>query len=300
MNNDKYDLHDTAYGVQGWDAILEADMQIINDMIPTRTLGTLGEEVLAYQALFVNPDDYYFYLAQADGTKQPCIGLAVEGGILDEEIRIHQMGVIQNENWAWIPGLPVYLDESTPGELTQTPPTTNKQLIGIALTDTDLFVMIQPPNVFSLPTALLGETVLAHQALYLSDIDEYWYLAQADGTKQPCLGFASKDGELDDEVPLIHSGVIEDGTWSWTPGLPVCLSEDTAGELTQTPPTAHKQLIGYAISATKLLLMIQAVVTVELPVYASNADALVGGLSVGDYYRTGEDPDHVCVVHGGS
>jgi hypothetical protein len=34
-----------------------------------------------------------------------------------------------------------------------------------------------------------------------------------------------------------------------------------------------------------------------LPVYASNAAALAGGLVVGSYYRTGADPDHVCVVH---
>ena len=35
----------------------------------------------------------------------------------------------------------------------------------------------------------------------------------------------------------------------------------------------------------------------NLSVYANNAAALAGGLIVGDLYRTGADPDTVCVVH---
>ena len=36
---------------------------------------------------------------------------------------------------------------------------------------------------------------------------------------------------------------------------------------------------------------------VGLPVYASNAAAIAGGLAAGDFYRTGADPDVVCVTH---
>jgi hypothetical protein len=36
---------------------------------------------------------------------------------------------------------------------------------------------------------------------------------------------------------------------------------------------------------------------VGLPVYANNAAALGGGLTAGAFYRTGADPDQVCVVH---
>jgi hypothetical protein len=32
-------------------------------------------------------------------------------------------------------------------------------------------------------------------------------------------------------------------------------------------------------------------------VYANNAAAITGGLSAGAFYRTGADPDAVCVVH---
>ena len=35
----------------------------------------------------------------------------------------------------------------------------------------------------------------------------------------------------------------------------------------------------------------------DLPEYADNAAAIAGGLAVGDFYRTGADPDPVCVVH---
>jgi hypothetical protein len=31
--------------------------------------------------------------------------------------------------------------------------------------------------------------------------------------------------------------------------------------------------------------------------YAKNAAAITGGLTAGAFYRTGDDPDRVCVVH---
>jgi len=35
----------------------------------------------------------------------------------------------------------------------------------------------------------------------------------------------------------------------------------------------------------------------NLTAYANNAAAVAGGLAVGDFYRTGGDPDLVAVVH---
>ena len=35
----------------------------------------------------------------------------------------------------------------------------------------------------------------------------------------------------------------------------------------------------------------------NLPIYANNAAAVAGGLRPGQFYRTGADPDPVCVVH---
>ena len=35
----------------------------------------------------------------------------------------------------------------------------------------------------------------------------------------------------------------------------------------------------------------------ELSAYSTNAEAISGGLSSGEMYRTGNDPDVICIVH---
>jgi hypothetical protein len=150
MDNDKYGLHTIDYTIQGWDAIMAADMEIINAMIPTRIIGTLGETVVAYEALYLEAVDSKWYKAQADGILQPCHGLAIEGGDDTDEIRIHRMGEIINAGWAWgTIGGPIYLDPTTPGALTQTPPGSNVQLIGYALSATKMLVAIEAVGVFA-------------------------------------------------------------------------------------------------------------------------------------------------------
>lgn len=185
MTTEKYNLHTIDYSVQGWDAIMATDMEKIDDMIPTRIIGTLGETVVAYDALCLDATPpYKWYKAKADGVLQPCLGLAVEGGDALDEIRIHQMGEIINFGWAWA-----------------------------------------------------------------------------------------------------------------TIGAPIYLDPDTAGELTQTPQTTYRQLVGYALSMTKMLALIQPSIYIALSIYANNAAAIDGGLGVGDFYRSGTDPDIVYVVH---
>jgi len=146
ITNDKYDLHDIEYSVQGWDAILATDMQAINDNLTARILGILGETVLAYKALYLKPSDHVWWKAQADGVKQPCLGIAVEGGIVTNEIRIHRMGEITNAAWTWaILGGPIYLDASTAGEMTQTKPAVpNPQIVGYAISATKMLAVIVP------------------------------------------------------------------------------------------------------------------------------------------------------------
>ncbi|MCJ7747921.1 MAG: hypothetical protein MUP27_09260 [Desulfobacterales bacterium] len=150
MTTEKYDLHTIDYSIQGWDAIMATDMEKIDAMIPTRIIGTLGETVLAYQAV-MQKSDTKWYKAKADGTLQPCQGLAVEGGGDTDEIRIHRMGELLDENGDPVDilsgataGAPVYLDPDTAGALTQTPPSDNVQIIGYALTATNLLVIIEP------------------------------------------------------------------------------------------------------------------------------------------------------------
>lgn len=143
MTTAKCDLHTIEYSVQGWDTIMNADMEKIDALMPTRMIGVLGETVAAYKALFHSEDTGKWELAKADGTLQPCLALAVEGGDLDDEVRLHRVGEIENEAWAWTPGLPVFLDGTTAGELTQTRPAAYTQLIGFATEPTVIYFFPQ-------------------------------------------------------------------------------------------------------------------------------------------------------------
>lgn len=142
MTTEKYDLHTTDYSVQGWDAIMATDMEKLDDMIPTRIIGTLGEMVVAYETLYLSLFDNKWYKALANGVEQPCLGLAVEGGVLNGEIRIHRMGEIENLAWSWGGG-PIYLSDLVAGGLTESTPASNAQLIGYGLSATKMLVMIE-------------------------------------------------------------------------------------------------------------------------------------------------------------
>lgn len=150
MTTPKYDLHTIDYSVQGWDAIMAADMEKLDEIIPARLIGTLGETVAAHEALYLDPADGKWKLAQADGAKQPCLALAVEGGDDEDEVRLHALGEITDEAWAWDQGKPVYLSADTPGALTQARPAANAQIIGYAVNATTIY---KYPYVISQATA---------------------------------------------------------------------------------------------------------------------------------------------------
>lgn len=55
------------------------------------------------------------------------------------------------------------------------------------------------------------------------------------------------------------------------------------------------------ITSLPWIAFFQGLVSVDtirlLPTYANNTAAVAGGLKVGQMYRTGADPDLICVVH---
>jgi hypothetical protein len=126
----------------------------------------------------------------------------------------------------------------------------------------------------------LGETVTAYQAACFSAEDSKWYKAKADGVLQPCHGLFLEGGDEDDEVRIHRMGVVINAGWEWASlGDPIYVDPDTAGALTQTPPAANKQIVGYAISATSMLAlslprMIMAETQISDPV--ADNDFLVG------------------------
>lgn len=141
MATDKYDLHTIDYSVQGWDAILTTDMEKLDDVIHSRVIATAGETIAQYDAVYLEADGKYDK-AQADGTQQPALGLALESAVLNDVIRIQRLGPITNAGWAWATiGAKIYLDASTPGALTDVKPA-NAQMMGIALSATSIFIWI--------------------------------------------------------------------------------------------------------------------------------------------------------------
>ena len=145
--SDKFDLEETSYGLSGWNAIIWANFQKVDAGLDSRLPALVaGEAIDQYEAVYLNPSTGKADLALADGTQQPCIGLAVEAADADEDVRIQREGAITNTGWSWTVGGLVYLSNSTPGGLTQTPPSPNRQVIGYALTATCLVIERERPE----------------------------------------------------------------------------------------------------------------------------------------------------------
>lgn len=148
MTTDKYDLESIAYGTSGWNGILSANLEKIDDHMHSRLMATIGENVSQYEALAPNKDgDGKFYKALANITRQPAWGLAAEGGSADAQIRLQRIGPVTNDAWSWTPGKYVYLSDVTPGGLTQNPPSDERkrQIMGFANTATQIILNPQFP-----------------------------------------------------------------------------------------------------------------------------------------------------------
>ena len=132
MATDKYDLHTIDYSVQGWDSILATDMEKLDASIHSRLLATLGENVAAKKAVYIPRGNTKYFKAQANQSRQPAMGLTIESGVIDDQVRVQRVGPITDTGWSWVVGKPIYLSPDTPGELTQVPPAAGKQFMGIA------------------------------------------------------------------------------------------------------------------------------------------------------------------------
>jgi hypothetical protein len=142
MTTTKYDFPNLDISTQGWDVIITSLIEQLDADIHTRIYGTGGETAAQYSAMYLKSDGKY-WKAQADGSKQPCMGLAIESVSAAVAFRLQRIGPITNAGWSWANvGKPVYLDPSTPGALTQTDPITNRNIIGIALSATSIFIML--------------------------------------------------------------------------------------------------------------------------------------------------------------
>jgi hypothetical protein len=138
MTTDKYAFDEIEFSTQGWDVIMNAAIEKMDEIVHTNLVVTLGENVNAYQAVGIFAGETKFKKAQANGTLQPMIGISLMNGVLDDEILIQRVGPITNSGWSWTPGSPVFLSESVAGSLTQTPSTI--QFIGMAISATTIIL----------------------------------------------------------------------------------------------------------------------------------------------------------------
>jgi hypothetical protein len=150
MTLPKYGLHTVEYSVQGWDAIMSADMTILDGAVHTNIQVTLGETVAQYEAVGIFSGETKYKLAKSGGKLQPCLGLALVAGVLDDQINIQRVGPITNSGWALVPGKPVFLSPITAGAITQSPSGTT-QMLGMAITTTT-FILSGTYDYGSLPS----------------------------------------------------------------------------------------------------------------------------------------------------
>lgn len=137
---DKYELEDMDYSVADKSGIVSANVEKIDDHVHTRLLATLGETVAIYKPVYIASDGKW-YQAKADLDARPAMGLTVEAGILNDQIRVQRVGPIINTGWAWVVPDPVFLSWTVSGGLTQTvPPSHKRQLMGIPETTTKLIL----------------------------------------------------------------------------------------------------------------------------------------------------------------
>lgn len=143
-DTDKYELEEVAESTPGWNAILTTNMQKVDDNLHTYILITLGETVAAYQPLYQKPSDSKWYLAQADGTKQPARCFSIEAGDADDQIRGQRIGPLENDGvWNFAEGKNVWLSAATAGGVSQAQRGgVNKQCLGWAIVDDTIFIDI--------------------------------------------------------------------------------------------------------------------------------------------------------------
>jgi hypothetical protein len=100
-----------------------------------------------------------------------------------------------------------------------------------------------PPG--SVPTIIAAEAIGGHRAITVSG----FHCEPA--TANELAGISSGAASIGNSISYVVQGLMTEGSWSWTAGLPIYLS--ALGVLTHTPPVSGVQrVIGWAISATEI------------------------------------------------
>jgi hypothetical protein len=103
-----------------------------NSVLNLTTLDTVAE----YQSVRVSGVNTVLKSDASSVTSMPVFGITLDSGLIGQEVRVLTSGIVTNPLWAFTAGAEIYASEITPGELTETPPTTTGtvvQKLGIAI-----------------------------------------------------------------------------------------------------------------------------------------------------------------------
>ncbi len=145
------------------------------------------------------------------------------------------------------------------------------QIAGLTTTDSPTFAAL---NIAAAPSALQTQVTFSGNFIFGTDANTNWADIWAGGVTPSFNNYfiqAQKAG----------AGVY----FNATTDVNFCISNNVKMTLTSA---------GFGIGTATPTSSLQVV---GLPEYADNAAALAGGLTAGAFYRTGADPDLVCVVH---
>jgi len=97
-----------------------------NSAIGFKFIGTVGETVSEYSALFISSSGKWHIADNLSSSKVPCRALALQSGIEDSNIWLFNGGYAQKSDWTFEPGATIYLAQ---GEITGAQPTISGSII---------------------------------------------------------------------------------------------------------------------------------------------------------------------------
>jgi hypothetical protein len=141
MATDKYGFENVSIGTTGWNGILDNNIDDFDLHLHTRILVTLEQSVGEAQAVCLGPGGKGRLARRgSDSDRKPALGVAIESGLADDEIRVQRVGPFTSDVYNFLKiGRPIYLGD-TQGSLTQTRPADDIQFIGIATAATTILL----------------------------------------------------------------------------------------------------------------------------------------------------------------
>lgn len=112
----------------------------ISDMLATDlactgkeiVLQTAGEILLALDVAYFKSDGKWWRTdASGAATSQGLVGLATRGVAVDASLSILLGGYARNDTWSFSVGVPLFLSESTPGGIVETPPSGSGEIVRV-------------------------------------------------------------------------------------------------------------------------------------------------------------------------